>query len=43
LLESIVRDVVGCQVASLHTDISARTGERVVVLTVDANLEKHFR
>lgn len=30
LLESMVRDVTGCGVISLHTDMSTRTGERVV-------------
>lgn len=43
LLESMVRDVTGCGVISLHTDMSTRTGERVVVLTVDANLAERFR
>jgi len=42
LLESIVRDVVGCDVISLHTDMSTKTGERVIVLTVDADLSKQF-
>lgn len=43
LLENMVRDVTGCGVISLHTDMSTRTGERVVVLTVDANLAERFR
>jgi uncharacterized protein YbcI len=34
-LEEIVRDICGCQVVSLHTDMSTRTGERIIVLTVD--------
>jgi uncharacterized protein YbcI len=40
LLERIVRDVVGCGIISLHTDMSTKTGERIVVLTVDTNLDK---
>jgi uncharacterized protein YbcI len=43
LLESLVREIVGCMLVSLHTDMSTRTGERVIVLTVDANLEEKFR
>ncbi|NJR12827.1 DUF2294 domain-containing protein [bacterium] len=39
LIEEIVREVAGCNVLSLHTDMSTRTGERIVVLTVDINLE----
>ena len=39
LIEEIVRNVAGCSVISLHTDMSTRTGERIVILTVDANLD----
>ena len=31
LLEAIVRDITGRQVLSLHTDISTRTGERIII------------
>ena len=43
LLEALVLELTGCGVVSLHTDMSTRTGERVVVLTVDANLTERFR
>jgi uncharacterized protein YbcI len=43
MLEQMVQDIVGCKVVSLHTDVSTRTGERVVVLTVDANLDNHYK
>jgi uncharacterized protein YbcI len=42
LLEEIVRRVTGAELISLHTDMSSKTGERIVVLTVDANLQKQF-
>lgn len=42
LMENIVRDVVGCKLISLHTDMSTQTGERVIVLTVDVNLDEIF-
>lgn len=35
LLERIVSDATGRKVVSLHTDISIRTGERIVVFTLD--------
>ena len=38
LLESIVKEKTGCQVVSLHTDISAKTSERVIVFTLTENL-----
>lgn len=39
-LEEIVRDILGCEIVSLHTDMSSKTGERIVVLTLDTNLAK---
>jgi uncharacterized protein YbcI len=38
LLEGIVQEKTGSRVLSLHTDISARTGERVIVFTLAENL-----
>ena len=35
LLESIVQDVTGQTVVSLHTDISTVTGERVIIFALD--------
>ena len=35
VLEEIIRDVLGVEIRSLHTDISTRTGERVIVLTLE--------
>lgn len=43
LLEEMVATVTGLKLVSLHTDMSTRTGERVVVLIVDGNLDKLFR
>lgn len=37
LLESAVRDILGVEVVSLHTDISTRTGESVIVFTLAAD------
>ena len=35
-LEYMVRNILGTEIRSLHTDISTKTGERIVVLTLDA-------
>lgn len=42
LIEEIVERVTGCQMVSLHTDMSTKTGERIVILVVDQNLDKKF-
>ena len=43
LLEDIVRDITGEEMVSLHTDMSSKTGERIVVLVTEVNLEEKFR
>lgn len=35
LLDAVIKDVLGVNVVSLHTDISAKTGERVIVFTLE--------
>lgn len=35
LLETIIADVIGFKVKSMHTDISTLTGERIIVFTLD--------
>ena len=42
LLESIVLDITGVPVISLHSDVSTRTGERIILLTMAGNLEARF-
>ena len=39
LLEAIVQEKTGGHVKSLHTDISVRNGERVIVFTMAENME----
>lgn len=43
IIEEMVEQIVGCRLISLHTDMSAKTGERVIVLTVDTNLDTLYR
>lgn len=39
LLERIISDITGEQVISLHTDISTKTGERIIIFTLESDLE----
>ena len=34
LLEAIIKDITGIHVVTLHTDISTKTGERIIVFTL---------
>ena len=38
-LRQLVEETTGCGLVSLHTDLSTRTGEQVVVFTLDRSLE----
>jgi len=42
LLEEIVQQATGSRVVSLHTDISVKTGERIIVFTLAENLDERF-
>ena len=42
LLENIILDITACQIKSLHTDISTKTGERIIIFTLDQDLEDKF-
>jgi uncharacterized protein YbcI len=39
ILDSIVLDITGCRVQSLHTDISNKTGERVIIFTLHQDFD----
>ena len=43
IFEEIVTRIIGCKLISFHTDISTRTGERIIVLTVDMNLDTLYQ
>jgi len=40
LLEKIIFDITQVKVKGLHTDISTRSGERIIVFTLEENLEE---
>ncbi len=38
-IDEMVQEITGRTLVSLHTDVSTKTGERVIVLIVDATLD----
>ncbi|MHB8278853.1 MAG: Na-translocating system protein MpsC family protein [Candidatus Humimicrobiaceae bacterium] len=42
LINSIIKEITGYNVISLHTDISTKTGERIIVFTLNKDLEDSF-
>ena len=43
LLDEMVLDIVGIEVVSLHSDISVRTGERIIVFALAGDLEARLK
>lgn len=41
-LKEIIYNITGANVVSLHTDLSSRTGERIIVFKLETNLEAQF-
>lgn len=39
LLNQVIHDIVGVSVQSLHTDVSTKTGERIIVFTLEGKLK----
>ncbi len=42
LVQEMIEKITGIKVVSLHTDISTKTGERVIIFTLSENLEARF-
>ncbi len=38
-LDALVKDVIHVDIESVHSDVSTRTGEKIIVLTLKENLE----
>jgi uncharacterized protein YbcI len=43
LLETLLLDITGCGLLSMHTDISTATGERIVVFTMNCDMEDRIK
>jgi uncharacterized protein YbcI len=43
ILCDLIEKMTGFKVASLHTDISTKTGERVIIFTLDGNLQEQIQ
>lgn len=43
LLVDVIEKMTGLKVISLHTDISTKTGERMIIFSLNENLEGHYR
>ncbi|SFR69609.1 DUF2294 domain-containing protein [Anaeromicropila populeti] len=39
-LETLIKEVIDVAIISTHSDVSTKTGEKIIVITVDKNLEE---
>lgn len=42
-LETLITDIIDVAIVSTHSDISTKTGEKIMVITVDKNLEEIYK
>lgn len=42
-LESSITDIVGTDVVSTHSDVSTKTGEKIIIIALTENLEDRWR
>lgn len=41
-LKSLITEIIDCQIKSIHSDVSTETGEKVIVISVNEDLEKKY-
>lgn len=41
-MEALIKEVIDVDIISTHSDVSTKTGEKIIVLTVGENLEDRF-
>ncbi len=41
-LEELIKNIIDIDIISIHSDVSTRTGEKIIVITADENIERRF-
>lgn len=41
-LETLITDIIDVAIVSTHSDISTKTGEKIIIITIDRNIEEMF-
>ena len=42
MLESIIKSILDLEIISTYSDVSTKTGEKIIIIVADRNLEKEF-
>ena len=40
--KELIKDIINIEIESVHSDVSTRTGEKVIIISVKENLEKRY-
>lgn len=41
-LEELIKEIIDINILSIHSDVSTKTGEKIIILVVDENLQSRF-
>ncbi len=41
-MQSLIKNVIDVEIVSTHSDVSTKTGEKIIIITVDENLEERL-
>lgn len=41
-LEALIKEVIDVDIISTHSDVSTKTGEKIIIITVGENIEERF-
>lgn len=42
-LESLIKEIIDVNIVSTHSDVSTKTGEKIIVITAEENIEELLR
>ncbi len=42
-METLIKDIINVAIVSTHSDISTKTGEKIIIITTDKNIEDMIR
>jgi uncharacterized protein YbcI len=41
--EAMIKEIIDVEIVSTHSDVSTKTGEKIIVITASENLEERFK
>jgi len=41
-LEALIKEIIDVEIISMHSDVSTKTGEKIIIITLGENIESRF-